>query len=136
MDDKNVLAEPLPQRATRIQSWGWGVLLVLLGIVSLEMNSIERIVRSIEFYLEAVRYCDVSFGCCSERATRFVVQIDQALGWAQASVANAWVVCACTTVAFAVRALWCRDLPWLVRGAVLAYAMYTTVWTFLTQPVF
>lgn len=134
MDDGDALRERADQGTEQQQSGRWGVLLVLLCLASFKMNSIERVMDSAELHARALAHCDVAFGCCSQLAIRYAERMWDALSLANWPVLGTWAFCCCATLAFGVRVLWCRDLPWLLRWAALAYAMYTTVGTFYTRP--
>ena len=122
---------PMHREAVR-----WTFLLVLFTCAVVDLAQVQPMPETARLQAIALERCESGIGCCSTTAERLAEKTWQLVQLAYLHIEWTWLLCAITTVALAIRSLWCTELPRGVRWGLVIYALYSTVWTMLSGPIY
>jgi hypothetical protein len=126
------------QTPPRVRPWPpWGCLgLLVYALWTLDLRQVPILVDGAGARVAAVARCGSKGECCSHLMREMAVGVREQLLRADGLRDGAWGMCAVMTVVFAVKLVRSRELPWSIRWALLAYALYSTIWALLSQPIY
>lgn len=126
------------QTPPRVRPWPpWGCLgLLVYALRTLDLRQAPILVDGAGARVAAVARCGSKGECCSHLMREMAVGVREQLLRADGLHDGAWGMCAVMTVVFAVKLVRSRELPWSIRWALLAYALYSTIWALLSQPIY
>jgi len=122
---------PMHREAVR-----WTFLLVLFTCAVVDLAGAGVMLETARLQAIALERCESGIGCCSTTAERLAEKTWHLVDSESSAAYGVWILCAVTTVALALRSLWCTELPRGVRWGLVIYALYSTVWTMLSGPIY